>query len=268
MEQPVRPKRSLGQNFLINPGIIDKIIAFSGLKDGDTVLEIGPGKGAMTKKLALIAGKVVAVEKDDELSGFLKGHFSDNPNISVINDDILNVSMKAIVPYNALLIANLPYNIATVIISNLLEIPHHFASITIMVQKEVGERICARPGTKAYSAMSVLVASCFETDPGFIVGPGNFSPAPKVDSMVMKLVPRPDAVNFQEIATLRRVVFSAFKARRKMLRNSLLNIPGMTDQSIVTLESSSGIVFSRRPQELSIDEFLILARLLEENRGR
>jgi len=268
MEQPVRPKRSLGQNFLINPGIIDKIIAFSGLKQGDTVLEIGPGKGAMTHKLASIAGHVVAVEKDDELAGFLQDNFTGNSKVSVINDDILNIPMEGVVPHNALLIANLPYNIATVIISNLLKIPLHFTSITIMVQKEVGERICARPGTKAYSAMSVLVAACFNAEPGFIVGPGNFSPAPKVDSLVIKLIPKPDAVSIKEIAALRSVVFSAFNARRKMLRNSLFNISGMTAQGLAALESSSGINFSRRPQELGVGEFLKLARLLEENRVR
>jgi 16S rRNA (adenine1518-N6/adenine1519-N6)-dimethyltransferase len=252
------PKRSLGQNFLINPNIIDKIIHFSGLNHGETVLEIGPGKGALTKRLAGIAGRVVAIEKDSTLAEDLKLYFRDHPNVEIIGADILESDMKSIVPAGSSMIANLPYNIATVIITGLLNFPSHFSSITVMVQKEVGERISAKTGAKAYSALSVLMASCFDSVLGPVVGPGNFFPKPGVDSILLKLVPKDDRLSPEILASLKQVVFCTFNSRRKMLRNSLSNLPGMTPESLSVLEKMSGIDFSRRPQELELEEFIKL----------
>jgi 16S rRNA (adenine1518-N6/adenine1519-N6)-dimethyltransferase len=254
------PKRSLGQNFLINARITDDIIRFSGLKYGETVLEIGPGKGALTERLAAIAGRVVAIEKDDSLAEDLKFNFKGNPNIEVQNADILDCDMKSIIPAGSVMIANLPYNIATVIITGLLNFPSHLSSITVMVQKEVGQRICARPGAKAYSALSVLMASCFDTVPGPVIGPGNFFPRPKVDSILIRLVPKDDPLSPEILVSLKQVVFVAFNSRRKMLRNSLLNLPGMSPEALSALEKMSGIDFSRRPQELDLSEFVKLTR--------
>jgi 16S rRNA (adenine1518-N6/adenine1519-N6)-dimethyltransferase len=264
MERPVRPKQSLGQNFLINPHIIDKIISFSGLEHGETVLEIGPGRGAMTDRLAAVAGKLVAVEKDDDLSASLKERYIDSPKVSIIHADILGCSLSGLIPKGGRLIANLPYNIATVIIANLLEIPDHFTSVTVMVQKEVGERICANVGSKPYSAMSVLAASCFGAVMGFTVGPGNFFPKPKVDSAVIKLIPRHDAIDPPELDGLRRVVFCAFNSRRKMLRNSLANLPGMTPDGLMALEKTTGIDFSLRPQQIDAGGFQKLSHACKE----
>ncbi len=254
------PKRSLGQNFLINTHIIDKIIQFSGLKDGETVLEIGPGKGALTKKLAEIAGRVVAVEKDNNLAESLNAQFNGIPCIEVKNADILDCDMVTIVPAGSLLIANLPYNIATVIITSLLNFPKHFSLITVMVQKEVGERICAEPGSKSYSALSVLMSSCFNATLGPVVEPGNFFPKPKVDSILIRLLPKYDPASPEILAVLKQVIFCAFNFRRKMLRNSLLNLPEMTPEMLPAFEKSSGIDFSRRPQELGLSEFINLTR--------
>jgi 16S rRNA (adenine1518-N6/adenine1519-N6)-dimethyltransferase len=254
------PKRSLGQNFLINTYIIDNIIQFSGLKQGETVLEIGPGKGALTKKLAEIAGKVVAIEKDNDLAEDLKVHFKRQPNIEVVNADILESDMTSIVQAGSLMVANLPYNIATVIITGLLNFPSHFSSITVMVQKEVGERICAKPGSRSYSALSVLMASCFNTSLGPVVGPGNFFPKPKVDSILIRLLPKDDPLSPETLITLKQVIYCTFNSRRKMLRNSLSNLPGMTPETLSVLEKTSGIDFSRRPQELGLLEFIKLTR--------
>ncbi len=173
--------------------------------------------------------------------------------------------MTSIVPAGSHLIANLPYNIATVIITNLLNFPGHFSSITVMVQKEVGERICAKPGTKFYSALSVLMASCFDAFAGPIVKPGNFFPKPKVDSILIKLLPKNDPLPPRILAVLKQVVFCTFNSRRKMLRNSLLNLPEITPGTLLFLEKSSGIDFSRRPQELGIQEFIKLTRTYVEN---
>jgi 16S rRNA (adenine1518-N6/adenine1519-N6)-dimethyltransferase len=254
------PKRSLGQNFLINAHITDSIIQFSGLKHGETVLEIGPGRGALTKKLAETAGRVVAVEKDNGLAESLKAYFTGIEGVELINADILERDMRLIAPAGSLLIANLPYNIATVIIISLLNIPTHFSSATVMVQKEVGERICAEPGTKSYSALSVLVSSCFDSIAGPVVGPDNFFPKPRVDSILIRLLPKIDPVSPEILAVLKKVVFCAFNSRRKMLRNSLSNLVEITPETLQLLEKSSGIDFTRRPQELGLSEFINLTR--------
>ncbi|HEY9160900.1 MAG TPA: 16S rRNA (adenine(1518)-N(6)/adenine(1519)-N(6))-dimethyltransferase RsmA [Desulfomonilia bacterium] len=258
------PKRSLGQNFLINTHIVDNIIHFSGLRINETVLEIGPGKGALTKKLAETAGRVVAIEKDNALAEDLKLGFKNHRNVEIIGADILESDMKSIVPKGALMIANLPYNIATVIITSLLNFPSHFSSITVMVQKEVGERICARPGTKPYSALSVLMASCFDTVTGPVIGPDNFFPRPKVDSILIRLIPKDDPITPETLAPLKKVVFHTFNSRRKMLRNSLSNLPGMTPETLNNIEKKTGIDFSRRPQDLDLLEFIQLTRLYVE----
>lgn len=259
------PKRSLGQNFLINTCIIDDIIGFSGLKQGETVLEIGPGKGALTKRLAEIAGRVVAIEKDNVLAEDLKLCFIEYRNVEVIDADILDCDMASIVPAGSVMIANLPYNIATVIITGLLNFPSHFSSITVMVQKEVGERICAKPGAKAYSALSVLMTSCFDAVSGPVVGPENFFPKPKVDSIFIRLLPKDDPLSPEALTALKQVVYCTFNSRRKMLRNSLLNLPEMAPEMLPALEKTSGIDFSRRPQELDLLEFLELTRSYEES---
>jgi 16S rRNA (adenine1518-N6/adenine1519-N6)-dimethyltransferase len=129
-----------------------------------------------------------------------------------------------------------------------------------MVQKEVGERICAEPGSKSYSALSVLMSSCFDASLGPVVEPGNFFPKPKVDSILIRILPKNDPVSPKILAVLKQVVFCTFNSRRKMLRNSLSNLPEMTPDMLPALEKSSGIDFSRRPQELDLLEFLKLTR--------
>lgn len=262
------PKRSLGQNFLVNGDLPESIISFSGLKKGDTVLEIGPGKGALTMKLAKTAGRIVAIEKDDALARDLARRFNGSPLIEIRNADILECDIRHLVPAGSHIIANLPYNIATAIITGLFDFPSHFSAVTVMVQKEVGERICARVGSKEYSALSVLVASCFDAGFGFIVGPENFFPRPKVDSAVIRLKPRNDTPSQENLSALKQVVFRTFSSRRKMLRNSLSNLPGMSTGILSSIEESSGIDFSRRPQELNLSDFLRLTGLYVESVAR
>jgi 16S rRNA (adenine1518-N6/adenine1519-N6)-dimethyltransferase len=256
----MRPKSSLGQNFLKNPGIVMKIISFSGVEEGDAVLEIGPGKGVLTTRLLASAARVVAVEKDDELFEFLKEKFVDEPNLSLVHGDVLDLNMDTLVSPGMKVVANLPYNIATRIVLLLAEVPHLLASVVVMVQKEVAQRMCASLGQSAYSALTVLLSSVFECFPGFVVGPKNFSPEPKVDSQVVKLVPRENPLPHAQRDSYRQVVLCAFGQRRKMLRNSLMNLPGITKDTLEGIALRSEISLEKRPQNLSWEDYARLSQ--------
>jgi 16S rRNA (adenine1518-N6/adenine1519-N6)-dimethyltransferase len=157
-------------------------------------------------------------------------------------------------------VANLPYNIASQIILRLAEVAASLTVVVVMVQKEVGERICAQAGDRDYSALSAILASRFRCTPGFAVGPKNFFPEPKVDSLVIRLEPREDALSEAEFGDYQKVVFTAFGMRRKMLRNSLLGLPGITKELLPELASRAGVSLDERPQNLSPETFTRLAR--------
>ncbi|HQP30417.1 MAG TPA: 16S rRNA (adenine(1518)-N(6)/adenine(1519)-N(6))-dimethyltransferase RsmA [Deltaproteobacteria bacterium] len=251
----MRPKRSLGQNFLNNPSIVEKIIDFAGVDRRDSVLEIGPGRGIMTAALANAAAHVAAVEKDDDLAQQLSEAYAHDPRIRIVHGDVMELDLQTLAPAGSKLVANLPYNIATAVILRLIEIPRHYSSITVMVQKEVAMRICATNGTPDYAGLSVLAGVNFRTVPGFVVGPGNFSPRPKVDSMVIKLTPKEETLAAEELGPFKTVVFGAFNQRRKMLRNTWTNLPGLSAELLDTLAGQAEIDLSRRPQDLTIEEF-------------
>jgi len=256
----MRPKSSLGQNFLTNPGIVKKIVSFSGVTKGDAVLEIGPGRGILTDRLLETASRVVAVEKDDGLFAFLSEKFSGRRNLALIHGDVLEIDMQELISPDMKVVANLPYNIATRILLRFAEIPDLLHSMVVMVQKEVAERICAPVGHSGYSALTVLLLSVFECTPGFVVGPKNFFPEPKVDSRVVKLVPRENHLPQGERDRFRQVVMCSFGQRRKMLRNSLLNLPGVTRDTLPAISLASGIGLEQRPQNLSWEEYRRLSR--------
>lgn len=261
----MRPKRSLGQNFLTNPQIVTRIIDLADVSSRDTVLEIGPGRGIMTRRLSATAARVIAVEKDDALFQALEAELI--PRVDLVHADVLDRDLVALAPAGAKLVANLPYNIATEVIMRLIDTPRHFKSITVMVQKEVAERICAAPGTKPYAALSVLIGAQFTAQPGFVVGPGNFFPPPKVDSMMIRLVPRPAPVQGEDLQDLKTVAFCAFNQRRKMLRNSLAGLPGITEAQLITMAEQAGIGLDQRPQELTAEDFLRLSRAFKMGHG-
>jgi len=251
----MRPKRSLGQNFLTNPHVVNKIIAFADVCQRDSVLEIGSGRGIMTAALAKAVARVTAVEKDDDLAGFLAEEYAVDTRIRIVHGDIMELDLETLAPAGSKLVANLPYNIATAVILKLVEIPQHYASITVMVQKEVALRICAAKGSRDYAALSVLAGANFKTVPGFLVGPANFAPRPKIDSMVIKLIPREVTITAEDLRHLKTVIFGAFGQRRKMLRNTWSGLPGMTPELLNDLAGQAGIDLSRRPQDLTIEEF-------------
>jgi 16S rRNA (adenine1518-N6/adenine1519-N6)-dimethyltransferase len=263
--------KKLGQNFLIDKNILDEIIDGAELTKDDYVLEIGPGMGSMTQKLCESAGKVIAVEIDKKLIPVLKVTLAEYDNITVINGDILKLNLKEVLKEHfgdskAKVIANLPYYITTPIIMKLLEEKLDLQSITIMVQKEVGDRIKAVPGGKVYGALSVAVQYYAKPSQILFVPPQSFIPQPDVDSIVLKLdiLPKP-AVEVDSESMFFRVVKASFGQRRKTLLNALTagNF-GLSKEQMKDVLISVDIDENRRGETLSLQEFANIANKLHK----
>ena len=270
-------QKKFGQNFLIDTHVLEKIISAAGITKNDCVLEIGPGIGTMTQYLAENAGHVVAVEIDRNLIPILKETLADYDNVTVINEDILRVDIKALAEeYNGgkpiKVVANLPYYITTPIIMGLFEKNVPVDSITVMVQKEVAQRICAEPGTAAYSAFSIYVQYHAKAEILFDVPADCFVPKPKVDSAVLKLVPldKP-AVETKDEKLFFALVRAAFNMRRKTLVNALGPVlaSAMSKEEIVALVEAAGLDARIRGERLSLADYAKLADLASEklNKG-
>ena len=266
-----RMSKRLGQNFLVDKNILDEIIEGSELTKDDYVLEIGPGIGSMTQKLCESAGKVVAVEIDKKLIPVLSVTLAEYDNITVINGDILKLDLKEVLKehfgdHKAKVIANLPYYITTPIIMKLLEEKLDLQSITIMVQKEVGDRIKAVPGGKVYGALSVAVQYYAKPSQILFVPPESFIPRPDVDSIVLKLdiLPKP-AVEVESESMFFRVVKASFGQRRKTLLNALTagNF-GLSKEQMKEVLVSVDIDENRRGETLSLQEFANIANKLHK----
>ncbi|MDF2891963.1 MAG: dimethyladenosine transferase [Clostridia bacterium] len=264
-----RMTKSLGQNFLIDQSILDKIIEGSELTKDDYVLEIGPGMGSMTQKLCESAGKVVAVEIDKNLLPVLKVTLEEYDNVTIINHDILKLDLKKVFEEHfgdkkVKVIANLPYYITTPIIMKLLEDKLNLQSITIMVQKEVGDRIKAAPGGKEYGALSVAVQYYARPSQVLLVPPHSFIPQPEVDSIVLKLdILTNPAVEVESESLFFRVVKASFGQRRKTLLNALTagNL-GLTKEQLRDVLKSVDVEENRRGETLSLQEFANIANKL------
>jgi 16S rRNA (adenine1518-N6/adenine1519-N6)-dimethyltransferase len=254
-------KKSLGQNFLRDPHYLNRIADAAQVGLTDQVLEIGPGLGHLTTVLTLRAKKVLAIEVDDRLIPHLQSKFSTCWNFELIHADALEYD------YGSLnnrwkVVANLPYYISTPIIQKLIVHRDKFISLTLMLQKEVAERIAAPPGGREYGYLSVLVQ--FYSDPRieFKVPPGAFSPSPEVDSVVITLTLRDQpAVMVRDEAFFIRVIKAAFSQRRKTLRNSLKQLEAPKDRMDAVF-NSTGIDLGRRAETLSVEEFGKLADFL------
>jgi 16S rRNA (adenine1518-N6/adenine1519-N6)-dimethyltransferase len=257
----IRAIKGLGQNFLKDPHYLNRIADAAQIGPEDQVLEIGPGLGHLTAILAQRAQKVLAIEVDDRLISRLQKAFSSCRNFKLIHADALEFD------YGSLegrwkVVANLPYYISTPIVQRLIVRCDKFSSLTLMLQKEVAERIASPPGGKEYGYLSVLVQ--FYTVPRieFKVPPGAFTPSPEVDSCVVTLTLRSQpAVMVSDEAFFIRVIKAAFSQRRKTLRNSLKQLKAPKDRMDAVL-SSTGIDLGRRAETLSVEEFGKLADLL------
>lgn len=267
-------QKRFGQNFLVDARVLDKIIQSAGVTKEDCVLEVGPGIGTMTQALSEAARQVVAVEIDDHLIPILQETLKECPNVKVIHGDILKTDVKAIADeYNEgcplHVIANLPYYITTPIIMGLFESGVPLKSITIMVQKEVADRMKAEPGTKDYGALSLAVQYYAEPYLAANVPPNCFIPRPNVGSAVIRLTRHEQSpVQVADEKLMFRLIRAAFNQRRKTLANSLNNSPELffpkeqIQEAIAALDVSPSV----RGEALSLEQFAQLANLLSKKR--
>lgn len=261
--------KSLGQNFLIDKNIIDKIIDGAGIGADDTVIEIGPGIGVITAEAAKRAKKVIAVEIDRSLIPILEETLSEFDNVTILNRDVLKVDISELTagecPQNIKIMGNLPYYITTPIIMKLLEEQVKADSITVMMQKEVADRIKASPGSKAYGALSVTVQYYCSVEKVADVPKGVFIPQPKVDSTVLKLNLRNEKpVKPADEKVFFNCVKAAFSQRRKTLLNSMQTLQGVSKELIREVLEASGIQTNRRAETLTIEEFAKIANEVDK----
>lgn len=255
----LRADKKLGQNFLIDENIVRNIVTAAELSDKDTVLEVGPGIGTLTQGLAESGASVVAVELDKRLLPVLDTTLEGYDNVRIVNGDILQVDIMQTVGVDEFKVcANLPYYITTPIIFALLEKRLPMERLVAMVQKEVAERMAAKPGGKDYGALSVAIQYYTEPEIAFIVPPSSFIPAPSVDSAVIVCKRREKPpVDVCDEALFFRVVKAAFSLRRKMLNNSLKNM-GIKGEQVAKWLELAGVDGKRRAETLSLEDFAAL----------
>jgi 16S rRNA (adenine1518-N6/adenine1519-N6)-dimethyltransferase len=266
MSERVRAKKSLGQNFLTDPNIQRRIVAALDLQTDDTVVEIGPGLGALTRHMLGNVKRLVAIELDDDLAARLQSELGDRTDFQLVHQNALNVDFGQLgLPDNYKAIGNIPYNITTPLLFKLLERPHRPRSIVVMVQKEVANRITAAPGHKEYGALSVGVQTIAEAERLFTVARGSFRPVPGVDSAIVRITPlNPPPLTAAEERDVRELTRATFAHRRKQLQKSLRTTEPYTlsPEQVTTLEKATGLQLEARPETLSAGQFIALARAL------
>ncbi len=271
---PFAFQKKFGQNFLIDPHVLDKIIRSADITKEDCVIEIGPGIGCVTQALLEHAGKVISIEIDDQLIPILTEQFGSEPNFKLIHKDVLKVDLKQLIEEESpnkkvKVVANLPYYITTPIIMTLLENELPIESITVMVQKEVADRLASQPGSKQYGAITVSVNYFCETYLVANVPRNCFMPRPNVDSAVIQLrIYDEPAVKVGNIKQMFKIIKAAFLLRRKTLLNTLAAHAdlGIEKEKLKQLLDESGVGAQTRGETLSIEEFAKLSDFIDANR--
>ena len=268
----ISANKKLGQNFLVDDDIIQSIIDAAELKETDLVIEIGPGLGTLTSKLLEKAGKVIAIELDEKMLKVLNDRFSLYNNFVLINNDVLKVDLNKIIEENlgqlksVKIVANLPYYITTPIIMKLLESKLKVESITVMVQKEVADRITATPGDKLSGAITYSVDYYAKAEEMVFVDKSCFIPSPEVDSAVIKLEIRKEPkVNVINEEMFFKVIKASFMQRRKTLTNGLINSGIIKDkEKLNSILKKANIEPNIRGEKLTIEQFANLSNLIYE----
>jgi 16S rRNA (adenine1518-N6/adenine1519-N6)-dimethyltransferase len=257
---PVR--KSLGQHFLDDRRILERIVDALDPSGSDAVIEIGPGRGSLTEALVPRVGRLALVEYDRALAARLRERYAGTPSVSVVEADVLDVPLASLVEGPFKVIGNVPYYITTPILFHALEAPRA-TRIVLLVQREVADRIVAAPGSKTYGALSVNVQAVAAARIAFRVAPGSFNPPPKVESAVVVIEPRPDpVVNSSEEGVFRRFVQDAFGMRRKQMRRVVRTIAALDAEMADAALARASIDPEVRPETLSPADFARLRREL------
>lgn len=263
--------KALGQNFLINPSVCPRMASLSGAADCAGAVEVGPGIGVLTWELSQVAKKVVSIELDKRLLPVLDETLADCNNVKILNADVMKLDLRRMIEEEfpggeVAVCANLPYYITSPVIMRLLEERLPVTSITVMVQKEAAERLCAHPGERACGAVSAAVWYYAEPEILFQVSRGSFMPAPNVDSAVIRLrIRRTPPVEVADEPFFFRVVRAAFAQRRKTAVNSIANTLGRSKQAVAAAFDAAGVPQNARAEALTLEDFAALtAGLLQE----
>ncbi len=267
------PHKYLGQNFLVQTHIAERIVSLADLKADDTVLEVGVGLGALTRPLAAAAGRVIGIETDAGIIRLHEEQHSLPANVRLVHADILEVDLAALAPAGKrfTIVANLPYSISTPFLFLLMEQRHLVHAAVLMLQKEFARRLAAEPGRREYGAPSVLLAACAEVKPVLAVGPEAFHPRPRVDSLVLRLRFEPEPKRLAPLGPFDRPLFTrlvraAFGQRRKTLLNGLR--PLITEKKVLEHAlQKAGIAAQARAESLSLEDFIRLTQNLQGEYG-
>ncbi len=262
-----RPKKSFGQNFLHDPAIAKRIVDAAELSPGETVIELGPGKGILTRPLAEKKVHLIAVELDRELHRDLESYFEENEaDVELLNADFTKLSITGILTTRGLescvLFGNIPYHLTRdVLFSFLVDESEMIEAAYLMFQREVGERIVSAPGSRVYGITSVVLQSLYAVRPVLRVGPGAFFPRPKVESIVVEFEALKEAqVGPGEIREFTALVKNLFQQRRKTIHNTLRRFYSLSDAQLGEIGKKAGISLDKRPEELGKEAFLALSR--------
>ena len=272
----IHTKKSFGQNFLTDLNVLKNIVEAADITDNDNVIEIGPGIGALTEQLAQAAGEVLALEIDQDLIPVLKEVLSPYDNVKVINQDVLQANLPELIkkefkdPSRPIkVVANLPYYITSPILMNLLASPVEWATICVMMQKEVAQRLIAKPGTKQYGALTLAIEYQMQAKIAFDVSRKVFVPSPNVDSAIVVLTPRTNPLPVQPFDKQKLFGFirGCFAHRRKSLWNNLQSVIGkdpVVKEKMTAVLTQLDISPQIRPEKLTLEQFIELANALHQ----
>ncbi len=261
------PRKRFGQHFLRDRAVLARIVDALALTGTETVIEIGPGRGALTDLLAPRAGRLVAVEIDRDLAAHLRARYAADRHVEIVEGDVLQLSLAALAGPEYVLAGNVPYYITTPILFHALAVPRPRRAV-YLVQREVADRLVAEPGGKTYGALGVNVQAVASVELVVRVPPGAFAPPPQVDSAVVRVTPRADPVVApDEEARFRRFVQAAFALRRKQLRRVVRTIGGLDAEAADAILNTAGVDPDARPETLTAAEFAALVRAVAAGGG-